>query len=190
MGATVALLASCNKDGANEVSGRSREIPDEVITEFVTEESDNGLARWRLSAPRADRYNSRKLFALDKPKIEFFDEYGNLQSTLTSDAGELLEAEQYMLAYGNVVVVTFEGDVLETDTLRYLVEEDKIVNDCFNKLTRPGEKTVVTGYGLECDHNLATVDIKRNVEAIFFDEAGIISDRGLEGDEGNADDGN
>lgn len=186
---TGALLSSCSRDGGVETESRSDELPDEVITEFVTEETDVGRARWRLSAPRADRYNNKKMLALEKPTVQFYDGYGNLQSTLTSDAGSLYEGEQYMLAYGNVVVVTYEGDVLETDTLRYLVEEDKIVNDCFNKLTRAGEKTVVTGYGLECDHNLATVDIKRDVEAVFIDEDGLIQDPSLEGDEGNADDG-
>jgi hypothetical protein len=80
------------------------------------------------------------------------------------------------------VVVTVEGDVLETDTLRYLVEEDRIVNDCFNKLTSGND--VITGYGLECDHNLSSVVIKRNVEGTVRDE----ENRFIEG-EGNTDEG-
>jgi len=61
-----------------------------------------------------------------------------------------------------------------------LVEEDRIVNDCFNKLTRGND--VITGYGLECDHDLSAVDIKRNVEARFVDD-----EQGLIGDEGSDD---
>jgi LPS export ABC transporter protein LptC len=171
------ILGGCDGEVSEEIAGHPSELPDEVITKFVTEESDNGLVRWRLSAPRADRFNAKKQFMLDKPTIEFFDKLGNRQSTLTSDAGEFFEGSQYMLAYGNVVVVTVEGDVLETDSLRYLVEEDRIVNDCFNKLTRGND--VVTGYGLDCDHNLSSVDIKRDVEARFIDdEQGLISDEG------------
>jgi LPS export ABC transporter protein LptC len=75
-----------------------------------------------------------------------------------------------MLAYGNVVAVTFKGEVLETDSLRYLNEADKIVSDSFVKLTRG--RDVVTGIGLECDHTLESVDIKKDVHAIVIEEDG------------------
>jgi LPS export ABC transporter protein LptC len=176
------VMGACGGGGSEEVAGRPSGLPDEVIAGFVTEESDHGRAVWRLTAPRAERFNDKKEFILETPKIEFFDEYGSLQSTLTSDAGEFFEKQQHMLAYGNVVVVTVEGDVLETDTLRYLVEEDRIVNDCFNKLTSGND--VITGYGLECDHNLSSVVIKRNVEGTVRDE----ENRFIEG-EGNTDEG-
>lgn len=167
-------LGGCGKEQSSDVSSGSNEVPDEVITSFVTEESDSGRVRWRLSAPQASKYEKKKVFLLEKPTIEFYDELGNLQSTLTSDAGEYSETNSDMLAYGNVVVVTVEGDILETDSLSYLNDEDKIVNDCFNKLTRGDD--VLTGYGLECDHNLSSVVIKRDVEATIKDEDGNLTD--------------
>ncbi len=171
------IMGGCNNETIEDIARQPQDLPDEVITKFVTEESDNGLVRWRLSAPRADRFNAKKQFMLDKPTIEFFDKLGNVQSTLTSDAGEFFEGAQYMLAYGNVVVVTVEGDILETDSLRYMLDEDRIVNNCFNKLTRGND--VITGYGLECDHSLSSVYIKRDVEARFVDdEQGLMSDEG------------
>lgn len=171
--ATTALMSSgCGDKGGGDATRRTLELPDEIIAEFVTEESDSGRVQWRLSAPSASRFSRKKVFKMASPRIEFFDELGNLQSTLTADSGQYFDTSHDMLAYGDVVVVTAEGDVLETDSLRYLNEEDKIVNDCFNRLTRGND--VITGYGLECDHNLSSVDIKRDVEARFVDESGVL----------------
>jgi LPS export ABC transporter protein LptC len=107
---------------------------------------------------------------MSDPKIEFYDEMGNLQTTLIAQNGEYSLATHDMLAYGNVVAVTFRGEVLETDTLRYLNATDKIVSDSFVKLTRG--KDVLTGIGLECDHTLESVDIKKNVRAMILEEDG------------------
>jgi LPS export ABC transporter protein LptC len=95
---------------------------------------------------------------------------GNLQTTLTADKGEYLLDTHDMLAYGNVVAVTFKGEVLETDSLRYLNDVDKIVSDSFVKLTRG--RDVVTGIGLVCDHTLDSVDIKKDVHAVVTEEDG------------------
>lgn len=165
-------LAGCGKSKTDQVAGGKRDMPDEVITSFVTEESDSGRVRWRLSAPSASKYDKKKVFKMTKPTIEFYDELGHLQSTLKSDSGEYFDTSRDMKAYGNVVVVTVEGDILETDSLRYLNDQDRIVNECFNKLTRGSD--VLTGYGLECDHNLSSVNIKRDVEAKIIDDKGNI----------------
>lgn len=168
------LVSGCSGGGDDEAQTRKLDLPDEVITDFVTEESDSGRVQWRLSAPSASRFARRKVFVMASPKVEFYDELGNLQSTLTADSGQYYDTSHDMLAYGDVIVVTVDGDRLETDSLRYLNEEDKIVNNCFNRLTRGND--LITGYGLECDHNLSSVDIKRDVEGRFVDESGIMRD--------------
>jgi LPS export ABC transporter protein LptC len=129
---------------------------------------------WKLTAPRAYRYNARKVFVMDDPRVEFFDDAGMLQTTLTSKNGEYFQDSRDMLAYGDVLVVSVEGDVLETDSLRYLNAEDKIVSDSHVKLTRGND--VITGVGLECDHNLSSVDVKKNVKATIIDDEGTIDD--------------
>ena len=72
-----------------------------------------------------------------------------------------------MLAFGNVVVTTTDGKVLETDSLYWNSDSSKIVTECFVRLTEGSD--VVTGYGLECDPDLGTVDIKRDVRATISD---------------------
>lgn len=165
-----AVFAACERDEADRAAVQSPAVPDETVADFSTQESDSGRVKWTLTAPRADRFNARNVFIMDDPKIEFYDKMGNLQTTLTADKGEYLLDSHDMLAYGNVVAVTYKGETLETDSLRYLNEADKIVSDSFVKLTRG--RDVVTGIGLECDHTLDSVDIKKNVHAVVIEEDG------------------
>ena len=110
------------------------------------------------------------MFLLEKPTIEFFDEMGNLQTTLNATNGEYSVLTHDMLAYGDVVATSTKGEILETDSLRYLNETDKIVSDSFVKLTRG--RDVITGIGMECDHTLDSVDIKKNMKARIVEEDG------------------
>lgn len=165
-------LVGCSTDTPENLTVTQERTPDEVFTDFVTLESDSGRVQWKLTAPRANRYTKEKLVMLENPVIEFFDKEGQHQTTLVSDAGEYSEATRDMLAFGNVLVESVEGDVLETDSLYWSNELDKILSDSFVKLTRG--RDVITGYGLECDPNLNSVDIKRDVQATIIDESGEI----------------
>ena len=166
----VAVALGCAKKDAKDAPVDETQVPDETVTEFVTQETDSGRVQWKLAAPRAFRYNAKNVFVMDSPTIEFFDRMGNLQTTLVAKNGEYSLTTHDMLAYGDVVATTIKGEILETDTLRYLNEKDMIVSDSFVKLTRDGD--VVTGIGLECDHTLESVDIKKDVRARIVEEDG------------------
>jgi LPS export ABC transporter protein LptC len=168
--AAVAIVYGCGADSGEQIAKQNTDVPDEVITDFVTEETDSGRVSWKLTAPKAYKFNARKVFLMDDPRIEFYDEFGNLQTTLTSDDGEYYSTSRDMLAYGNVVVVNISGDVLETDSLRYLNEEDLIVNNSPVKLTRG--RSVTTGTGLRAGRKLKSVEILRDVRAVIIDEEG------------------
>jgi LPS export ABC transporter protein LptC len=170
---TAALALACGDKKAKETPVQGGQSPDEIVTEFVTQETDSGRVQWKLAAPRATRYNTRNVFLLDNPKIEFFDNMGNLQTTLTAKNGEYSAATHDMLAYGNVVATSTKGEILETDSLRYLNERDKIVSDSHVKLTRG--RDVITGIGMEADHTLDSVDIKRNMRARILEEDGKLN---------------
>ncbi len=168
------LLVSCTSDTPNEIAFQKDEMPDEVFTDFVTQESDSGVVLWKLTAPRANRFSKKKLVIMENPVIEFFDKDGHLTTTLESKVGEYSEESQDMLAFGDVVVTSVDGDVLETDSLLWKNVEDKIISNSWVKLTRG--RDVITGIGLECAPDLSAVDIKRNVEATIIDTAGVSID--------------
>jgi len=169
----MAVALGCADKRAKETPAPGNLSPDETMTEFVTQETDSGRVQWKLAAPRALRYNARNVFLLDNPKIEFFDDMGNLQTTLTAKNGEYSLTTHDMLTYGNVVATSTKGEILETDSLRYLNATDKIVSDSHVKLTRG--KDVITGIGMECDHTLDSVDIKRNMRARIVEEDGKLN---------------
>ena len=166
----LAAMLACAKKEATETAPQNAQEPDETVTEFVTQETDSGRVQWKLAAPRALRYNARNVFLLEKPTIEFYDQMGNLQTTLVAKNGEYSTITHDMLAFGDVVATSTKGEVLETDSLRYLNERDKIVSDSHVKLTRG--RDVITGIGMECDHTLDSVDIKRNMRARIVEEDG------------------
>lgn len=168
LAAAFSTAVGCSGESSQESAVDNTEVPDEIVTAFTTAETDSGRVAWTLTAPEAYRYNARKVFLMDDPRIEFFDEFGNLQTTLTSDKGEYFETSRDMLAYGNVVVVSVQGDVLETDSLRYVNTDDQIVSDSRVKITRG--RNITTGIGLRCDHNLNSVEILKDVEAVIVDD--------------------
>jgi LPS export ABC transporter protein LptC len=166
----MAVALGCAKKDEKVAPATNAHVPDETVTEFVTQETDSGRVQWKLAAPRALRYSTRNVFLLEKPTIQFFDEMGNLQTTLVAKNGEYSTISHDMLAYGDVVATSTKGEILETDSLRYLNETDKIVSDSFVKLTRG--RDVITGTGMECDHTLDSVDIKKNMKARIVEEDG------------------
>jgi len=164
------FLAACSKEASKDVPTSSQGSPDEIFSDFVTQESDSGKTKWKLMAPKASKFRSKGLIVLEKPKVEFFDEKGEIETTLTADNGEYYQDSQNMLAYGNVVVVSKSGDVLETDSLFWDDAKGKIKSESFVKITRG--KDVLTGIGLECDYNLSSIDIKKDVQATIIDQEG------------------
>ena len=68
---TGVLFVACGGDTTERLANRAGDVPDEVIIDFTTEESDSGLVKWRLSAPTANKFNAKKIVVMDKPTVEF-----------------------------------------------------------------------------------------------------------------------
>lgn len=162
------LFLACGNETSQDSPISEQGTADEVFTDFTTQESDSGMVKWRLTAPKASKFTVKELVLLDTPTILFFDDDGALQTTLTSKYGELYNDSRDMLAYGDVVVVSENGDVLEADSLYWRDADEKIVSNTFVKLRRGND--LLTGIGLECDYNLSSVNIKKNVEATIIDD--------------------
>jgi LPS export ABC transporter protein LptC len=175
LAASLLLAGGCSEDLPEVGTADNSKVPDEVVVDFTTAETDSGRVAWTLTAPEAYKFNTRKVFLMEHPRIDFYDEFGNLQTTLTSDKGEYFETSRDMLAYGNVVVLSMDGDVLETDSLRYVNVEDRIVSDSRVKITRG--RNITTGIGLRCDHKLSSVEILRDVEATIVDDESLGGER-------------
>jgi LPS export ABC transporter protein LptC len=76
-----------------------------------------------------------------------------------------------LIATGHVVVVTVEGNRLETEELYWDRKNAKVSSDVFVRLTR-GED-VITGIGFESDPNLERYEIRKNVQASVREREGF-----------------
>ncbi len=99
-------------------------------------------------------------------KVDFYDEFGEYSSTLTSNEGLVRQKKNEFSVWGDVVV---ENDTarLDTQSLRWNPDTRQITTDDFVKLRRG--KDVLTGYGMKADNRLQNVQILRDVKGEFTD---------------------
>ncbi|MCK4236515.1 MAG: LPS export ABC transporter periplasmic protein LptC [Candidatus Krumholzibacteria bacterium] len=166
---------SCGNGGNGEQSLGAGDLPDQEFKDFTTMESDSGFVKWILKAPVARVYNTRKLLVTDNPRIEFFNEKGELSSVLTADKGEFNQVTHDLTALGNVVVTSSrEGYTLETESLVWINELGSIHTEDFVCFTK--ENDVLTGYGFRSDPELEKWEIKRDVKAYLRDDGGVVEE--------------
>ena len=111
----------------------------------------------------AATYSGRGLIVARDVTIDFFDSAGEKYSHLTAAEGTVQQPGNDMEARGKVVVTTTDGVRIETESLRFLNGQRRIVSDQFVRLERNGD--VVTGIGFESDPSLEHFSIKREVRA-------------------------
>lgn len=125
-----------------------------------------GQRRVVVTATHITRYLKSKQTTLDQGiRIEFYDQDGQQASTLTADRGMLDEQSQDMIASGHVVVVSHRGGKLETDSLRWVENTNRIRTESPVRIST--EKDTITGIGFEADPNLDHWEITRNVQGRF-----------------------
>jgi len=169
----ILIIISCESDDSDyfiTLHGGA----DQVINNFVTVESDSGIVKWRIKAPVARVYNTRKLLVTDNPVIKFFDENGEVSSVVTADKGEINQKTRDLTAIGSVVVTSNEGYTLETESLVWLNEKGEIHTEDFVKFTK--DDNVTTGYGFRGYPELKEFDIIRDVNGNLIDEDGMINE--------------
>jgi LPS export ABC transporter protein LptC len=139
------------------------ELPSQEVRDFSLEESDTGTPEWILSSRYAATYSGRGVIIARGVAIDFFDSKGAKYSHLTAREGEIKRPTNDMEARGNVVVTTTDGVRIQTESLRFLNHERKIVSDAYVRLERRGD--VVTGIGFESDPSLEHFVLKKEVKA-------------------------
>lgn len=162
--AVVAGLAGCgSEDKVVPRPTSGPELPSQEVRDFTLEESDTGAPEWILTSRYAATYDKRGVIVARGVAIDFFDSKGAKYSHLTATEGEIKRPSNDMEARGNVVVTTTDGVRIQTESLRFLNRERKIVSDAYVRLERNGD--VVTGIGFESDPSLEHFAIKREVKA-------------------------
>lgn len=132
LAAALGLVVAACSGGEDPVAERGfRDLPaDHVVLDLATDIKDMGSLRARLRADTAYIWEDSAKTLMFPVDLELYDENGAQTAHLTAREGELDSQTNRMVARGNVVLVTVEGDrrVL-TEELHYDPGRERLWSD-------------------------------------------------------------
>jgi LPS export ABC transporter protein LptC len=171
--AAAALWLGASGCGSKTATSHGRaevRVPDQEARDFTLTESSEGKKNWTLWATYAAMYTDRNLIDARTVRIEFYDAKGAKFSTLLADQGVVDQRTNDLEARGHVRIATETGIRMETDSLRWLNDRQRIVSNAFVRVMRKYD--IVTGWGFESDASLDHFHLAREVQAEVRDEGG------------------
>ncbi len=170
--AILALGACGGKEAPNGASEESSGA-DREIRGFELTETHDGRRAWVLHAETAWRFSNFDEVKLQNPKLEFYDDQGEITSVLTARKGTVDEKSGNMTAEEAVLLVTTDGDTLETTDMNYAKDEDKITGPGLVRIRKPDR--VLTGVGFEAKPDLSEYQVKQDVHVTIIDRERSLS---------------
>lgn len=155
------LISTCGKEEP-KAPAFPQEVPDQIMENTTITFTEEGIKSAVIYAKYVAVYEKLDLKKAKGVRVDFYDKDGKHASVLVADSGLIREKRQNLEALGNVVVTTDEGIKLETQSLKWDPQKNKVVTDDFVKITK--KEDVITGYGLETDQELKHFVIKRKVK--------------------------
>ncbi|MBD3286102.1 LPS export ABC transporter periplasmic protein LptC [candidate division WOR-3 bacterium] len=142
-------------------SGKTVELPDQIVDNFQMEESASDKERYSLTGKRAFYYNKHNRIVVHEPEIEFYGPRKEVTAHVVCDSGIVNNKSGDLVAYGKVVVTTEDGTELRTDSLVWFNRRAKIETDAMVHITSP--EGTIEGKGLISDAYLNRIEIKEEV---------------------------
>jgi LPS export ABC transporter protein LptC len=134
-------------------------IPDQESWKSTITITQDGKKFAEIWAGYIAFYNQQgKTFLKDSIHGDFFDRDGSHNSVLTADSGFVFNQTNNLVAYGEVVVVSDSGIVLETRELRWDNEKQKIISDVPVRFTT--EDDTLVGDSFISDPDLSNYEIR------------------------------
>ena len=164
---------ACSSSDSNPPP-RPADRPSRVVDAFEVTETREGVLEWRLVSDKAEYFREESHTRLEGVTLVFFNPDGSEKATLTSDRGRAEDVTGNLLAEGNVVVVTVEGDTLTTEELLYDNVADEIRGPGFVRIAKPDR--VLTGEGYRSKPDLSSYELDRNVQVTLHGDAEALDD--------------
>ena len=158
LAALVAATAACGEEGP--VSGRDfQDLPaDQVMFDAVYDIKDMGTLRARLNSDTAYVFEDSARILWRPVDLRLFDTNGAQTAHLTSREGTLDTRTNTMVAVGNVVLVTTQGDRrILTEELHYDARTGRIWSDV-PTVVFEGE-TRLEGQGFSSDEDMKNIEV-------------------------------
>ena len=131
VGLLYALTVACQKEeAAQPQQDQSTEIPDQEGWSSRVHATKNGRPEATVEYGHMRRFNNRKKVYFDEGiAVDFYDLNGRKRTHLNADAGEMNEATNDIMAWGNVVVVSDTGITVFTEKLGFRQATRKIYSE-------------------------------------------------------------
>lgn len=146
-------------------------LPEQVdlsLQQLHYTQNEAGRRSWTLDAEKAEYQRESGQAVLDKVNLVLYQAGNFGEVTLTAEHGALLQEQQQVDVWGQVVVTTAEGRRLETERLRYEGRSRQLVNDePVRVITAQME---LTGTGLQVDLDAGHLLLKKDVRMLLLPE--------------------
>ena len=133
------LLASCGQQtssSSDQATTDSLLTPDSEVFGADISLYDEGTRTAMIEADRIKRFEALDSTMAYTVRIDFLDSLGQVSSNLVGDSGIIRENTQWMTVWGDVVFTASDGARLETDSLVWNPDIQKIRTDAYVELTR------------------------------------------------------
>ena len=168
--------AGCGQKRSLSPASNSGVLPDQEVSDFVLTETDQGIPQWTLYAQYAATYSTRNTITARGIRVDFFNDQGVKNSTLTSREGEINQLTRDMTATGDVILQSQDGTRMSTQRLQFLNREQRIRTEDFVRVERSGD--VLTGVGFDSDPQLKHFEFRSKVNAPVRPGSGNLSSPG------------
>lgn len=152
-------LAACTE--LEEPTGEGyRDLPaDQIMIGVRHAPTEDGIRQALGVFDTVYVYNDSSVYHLRGVELEIFSEEGRPAARVTSVSGRLNTATDAMVAIGNVVLITPEGDRIETEELHYDPVTHKIWSDVTTRYVEDGEEMIADSF--TADDKFQRVDFTR-----------------------------
>ena len=124
------LILGCNSTEEKKIGETREGLPDAESWNATITLTNKGAKRAVIKSGHLEKYQQRQYILLDQNvDADFYNNQEIYTSNLKSDIAEIDEAKDFLIAMGNVIVVSDSGVTLFTDTLSWNNVDEKIFTD-------------------------------------------------------------
>ena len=173
------VVYSCGDKNAGDEGKEKEEKPVQVVENMFVVQTQNGVLKMRMEADRMERYSndsvSYELFPIGFAAYMYQEETGKLETTIFADqarhvkisSGKKKDEDEIWQAFGNVRIRNeIKDETMETDTLYWDREKEKIYTECYVKMYSPDG--FLQGYGMVSDQKANNTIIKKPFDAYGY----------------------
>lgn len=172
--AVAVVVLSCRQSLRKADNLDLREVPVQIVTDMYVIQTDKGNMQLRTQAPLMERYENDttayELFPSGFVAL-FYDESGHLETKISADNARHdrpKKGDETWMACHNVVIHNLiKNETMETDTLYWDRENERMYTNCYVQLYSPSG--FMQGYGMESDQRA-----RKSVILQPFNSYGII----------------